>query len=57
LLSNESICVCRYAAGATAAEADAHYLRAVTLHALGRAAERNAAAREFRRQGLASQSK
>jgi hypothetical protein len=49
--------VCRYAAGATAAEADAHYLRAVTLHALGRAAERNAAAREFRRQGLASQSK
>mmetsp|Transcript_11449 Transcript_11449/g.27875 ORF Transcript_11449/g.27875 Transcript_11449/m.27875 type:complete len:149 (-) Transcript_11449:133-579(-) len=46
----EAAAECCAAAGSFAAEADAHYLRAVTLNALGgRVPERNAAAREFRR--------
>ena len=45
----EAAAECCAAAGARAMEADAHYLRAVTLDALGRTRERNEAARAFRR--------
>jgi anaphase-promoting complex subunit 5 len=50
----EAAAECCAAAGAVAAEADAHYLRAMTLHALGRTEERNIAARAFRRSSTAA---